>query len=215
MPEVVLNELVERYPVLGCVKDDIFNAYKVLEACFEKDCTLFTCGNGGSSADADHIVGEMLKAFVLPRPLLAKEQRFFKKSGFIGATDLMVKLQRGLKAVNLMSQTAIYSAATNDLNPDMGIAQTLCGLGRKEDVLLGISTSGNAKNIYYACQVAKMRKMKVIGLTGKSGGLLKSMADVCIVVPEKETFKIQELHLPIYHALCMMVEKRFFGSVEK
>ena len=215
MPQVVLETLVKRYPQLECVKSDIWNAYTILEACFAKDNTLFTCGNGGSSADADHIVGELLKAFVIKRPLPKSEQRFFKKSGFIGSIDLMNKLQSGLKAINLMSQTAIFSAASNDLGPEMGIAQTLCGLGRKGDVLLAISTSGNANNIYMACQVAKARKMKIIGLTGKTGGHLKSMSDVCIIAPEKETFKIQELHLPIYHALCIMVEKRFFGMEQE
>ena len=209
---MILEALVERYPVLKAVEADIHAAYEVLEECFSKDHVLFTCGNGGSAADADHIVGELVKAFVLPRPLPTAEKRFLKKCGFIGALDLMNKLQCGFRAVNLMSQTGIYTAATNDLGPDMGIAQTLCGLGRKGDVLLAISTSGNAKNIYLACQVAKARKIKVIGLTGKSGGLLKSMADVSIVVPEKETYKIQELHLPIYHALCQMVEEKFFGK---
>ena len=209
---MILEALIERYPVLMPVKADIQAAYEMLEECFSKDHVLFTCGNGGSAADADHIVGELVKAFVLPRPLPTSEKRFFKKSGFIGSLDLMNKLQCGFRAVNLMSQTGIYTAATNDLGADMGVAQTLCGLGRKGDVLLAISTSGNAKNLYLACQVAKARKMKIIGLTGKTGGLLKSMADVCIVVGENETYKIQELHLPIYHALCQMVEEKFFGK---
>ena len=212
MPDAILDELIAAYPVLKQVKSDVFAAYQVLEECFQRDHTLFTCGNGGSAADADHIVGELLKAFVLPRPLPVSEKRFLKKSGWINSLDLMKKLQCGLKAVNLMSQTAIFSAAENDLGADMGIAQTLCGLGRKGDCLLAISTSGNAKNIYLACQVAKARKIKIIGLTGKTGGLLKSMADVCIVIPSNETYKIQELHLPVYHALCRMVEKRFFGA---
>ena len=209
---MILETLMERYPVLMPVKADIQAAYDVLEECFSKDHVLFTCGNGGSAADADHIVGELVKAFVLPRPLPTSEKRFFKKSGFIGSLDLMNKLQCGFRAVNLMAQTGIYTAATNDLGADMGVAQALCGLGRKGDVLLAISTSGNAKNLYLACQVAKARKMKIIGLTGKTGGLLKSMADVCIVVGEKETYKIQELHLPVYHALCQMIEEKFFGK---
>ena len=206
----VFENLLSRYPVLGKCGDDIMAAYDILADCFKNDGCLFTCGNGGSAADADHIVGEILKGFVLKRPLPEADKTFLKSFGEQG-TMLADNLQCGLRATNLMAHTAAYTAAANDLGGDTGPAQQLNALGRRGDVLLGISTSGNAKNIALACMVAKLKGMKIIGMTGIGGGRLSELADVCIRVPERETYKVQELHLPVYHALCMMVEAAFFA----
>ena len=210
--EMALAELLERYPVLRECADDIVKAYNILYECFKKDGFLFTCGNGGSAADADHIVGELLKGFVMKRPLPQADREKLASLDELEGVELAEKLQMGFRAMSLMNQTAIFTAAGNDLGGDMGAAQQLNSLGRKGDVLLGISTSGNAKNVALACQVARLRGMKIIGLTGYKGGRLASLADVCIKVPAGETFVVQELHLPVYHALCIMVEKSFFVS---
>jgi len=204
------DELVRRYPSLSGLRQDAKAAFDILKNCFAKDGVLFTAGNGGSAADADHIVGEMMKGFLLKRPLSDDNKKRILDQGEPEAYDLIANLQCGFRAFNLMCQSAIYSAAANDLGGDMGPAQQLCSAGRPGDVLIAISTSGNAKNLALACQVAKMRGMKVIGMTGEGGGRLAKLADVCIRAPEKETFKVQELHLPIYHFLCIAVEKTFF-----
>lgn len=208
----ILDELLERYPCLEGCKGDLERAYIALVDCYRQDGTLFLCGNGGSAADADHIVGELAKGFCLRRPISEEEKAFYCQDE--RSRLLADQLQRGLKAVNLMAQMALNSATANDLDPRLGPAQALNALGRKGDVLLGISTSGNAQNLYFACKVAQARGMKVIGLTGKTGGLLKTEADICVCVPEKETFKVQELHLPVYHALCRMIETAFFGDAK-
>ncbi len=207
--KTVFENLITRYPILEQCRDDIWKAYEILAESFKNDGCLFTCGNGGSAADADHIVGEILKGFVLKRPLPNADKATLKSYGDEGAM-LADNLQCGLRAVNLMAHTGAYTAAANDLGGDTGPAQLLNGLGRKGDVLLGISTSGNAKNVYLACLVAKLKGIKIIGMTGIGGGRLAATADVCIRVPEKETYKVQELHLPVYHALCIMVECTFF-----
>ena len=210
--EKVLDELLVRYPVLGECRGEIMQAYRFLRDCFAGDHILFTCGNGGSAADADHIVGEIMKGFQLKRPLEEAEQATLRSNGELEGFQLASCLQQGFRAWNLMSQSAIYTAAQNDLGGDFGPAQQLCAAGRLGDVLLGISTSGNAVDVAAASQVAHMRGMKVIGMTGRSGGRLAKYADVCIRVPESETFKVQELHLPVYHALCIMVEYTFFDK---
>ena len=210
--ERALVRLLERYPVLEECKQDIVHSYDLLCDCFSRDGFLFTCGNGGSAADADHIVGEILKGFVLKRPLPDRDKEALKAFGEPEGTELADKLQMGLRAMSLMNQTAIFTAAGNDLGGDMGPAQQLNALGREGDLLLGISTSGNAKNVALACQVAKLRGMKIIGMTGAKGGRLATLADVCIRVPSCETFVVQELHLPVYHALCIMIEKTFFTN---
>ena len=206
------DELVKRYPSLETIRQDIKEAVKIIKNCFAKDGVLFTAGNGGSAADADHIVGELMKGFVLKRPLNDDNKKRILDQGEPEAYDLIANLQCGFRAFNLMCHSAIYSAAANDLGGDMGPAQQLCSAGRPGDVLLAISTSGNAKNLALACQVAKMRGMKIIGMTGEGGGRLAKLADVCIKAPEKETYKVQELHLPIYHFICIAVEKSFFDK---
>ena len=209
-PMKYLEELVERYPVLDAVKDDVRKAYELLEACYEQGGKLLIAGNGGSCADAEHIVGELMKGFVKRREVSDSFAECLRNADKVRGAELAKKLQGGLPAIALTGHAGLSTAYLNDVDGDLIFAQQTYGYGRPGDVLIGISTSGNAKNVMYAMTVAKALGMKTIGLTGKDGGALKREADVSVVVPETETFKIQELHLPVYHALCLMLEERFF-----
>ena len=209
-PMKYLEELVERYPVLDAVKDDVRKAYELLEACYEQGGKLLIAGNGGSCADAEHIVGELMKGFVKRREVSDSFAECLRNADEVRGAELAKKLQGGLPAIALTGHAGLSTAYLNDADGDLIFAQQTYGYGRPGDVLIGISTSGNAKNVMYAMTVAKALGMKTIGLTGKDGGALKREADVSVVVPETETFKIQELHLPVYHALCLMLEERFF-----
>ena len=209
-PMKYLEELVERYPVLDAVKDDVRKAYELLEACYEQGGKLLIAGNGGSCADAEHIVGELMKGFVKRREVSDSFADCLRSADELRGAELAKKLQGGLPAIALTGHAGLSTAYLNDVDGDLIFAQQTYGYGRPGDVLIGISTSGNAKNVMYAMTVAKALGMKTIGLTGKDGGALKREADVSVVVPETETFKIQELHLPVYHALCLMLEERFF-----
>lgn len=209
-PMKYLEELVERYPVLDAVKDDVQKAYELLEACYEQGGKLLIAGNGGSCADAEHIVGELMKGFVKRREVSDSFAECLRNADEVWGAELAKKLQGGLPAIALTGHAGLSTAYLNDVDGDLIFAQQTYGYGRPGDVLIGISTSGNAKNVMYAMTVAKALGMKTIGLTGKDGGALKREADVSVVVPETETFKIQELHLPVYHALCLMLEERFF-----
>lgn len=168
-------------------------------------------GNGGSAADAGHIVGELMKGFVKPRTLPRSFVDEMIKVDVEMGSVLGEKLQGALPAIALGGHVALSTAYLNDVDPLLGFAQQLNGYGTAGDVFLGISTSGNSKNILYACVAAKAKGMKVVGLTGGTGGRLKELADVTVVVPEKETYKIQEYHLPIYHWWCLALEERMFG----
>ncbi|GLB24699.1 hypothetical protein LXJ15735_09400 [Lacrimispora xylanolytica] len=209
-PMKYLEELMERYPSLSCVREEIKNAYEILEACYVNGGKLLIAGNGGSCADAEHIVGELMKGFVKRRSASPEFQETLKEIDPELGSALAEKLQGGLPAIALTGHPGLSTAFLNDVDGDMIFAQQTYGYGKKGDVLLGISTSGNSKNVMYAMTAARALGMKTIGLTGKDGGQLKRTADVSIVVPESETFKIQELHLPVYHALCLMLEERFF-----
>ncbi|MEY8354075.1 SIS domain-containing protein [Lachnospiraceae bacterium 54-53] len=209
-PMKYLEELVERYPVLSGVKDQVREAYGILVSCYETDGKLLIAGNGGSCADGEHIVGELMKGFVKRRAVPGAFAEALVREEPERGEELAKKLQRGLPAIALTGHPSLSTAFSNDVDGDMIYAQQTYGYGRKGDVFLGISTSGNSKNVMYGVAVAKALGMKTIGLTGRDGGLLKKAADVAIVVPETETFKIQELHLPVYHALCLMLEERFF-----
>ena len=206
----MLNELVMRYPVLGIVRDDVNKAYSLLEACYENGGKLLIAGNGGRAADAEHIVGELMKGFVKRRPLPKELKRALIDTDPIRGSELSEKLQQGLPAIALTNHAALSSAFANDVDGMLSYAQQVNGYGKEGDVFLGISTSGNSENVMYAAVTAKAKGMKVIGLTGRDGGKLAKLADVAIVVPEQETYKIQELHLPIYHALCLMLEDHFY-----
>lgn len=208
----MLNELLLRYPKLEVCKDDIIKAVVTIIDCYKNGGKLILCGNGGSCADCDHIVGELMKGFLKLRPLSEDQKSEMKKNCDLVDDELLSKLQGGLPAISLPSITALNSAFCNDVDPELVYAQPLMALGRKNDVLIAISTSGNSKNVFGAVKVAKALGVKVLGLTGKSGGKLKENANIAICVPEVETFKIQELHLPVYHYLCAAVEEYFFKN---
>ncbi len=203
-----IKELVQRYPQLTALEDKVRAAADMIIDCYRRGGTVYTVGNGGSAADASHIVGEFMKAFVKPRPVPSEDVEAFK--GCPDGDYLSSRLQCGFRAISLVTQEGITTAVQNDQGWDLGPAQELYSLARKGDVLIGISTSGNARNVHLACQVAKVRGVGIIGLAGKDGGLLAKDSDVAIVVPERETYKIQEFHLPIYHAICIAVEDAFF-----
>ncbi len=206
----ILEELTERYPELEAVRPAILEAYQLLENCYMRGGKLLIAGNGGSCADAEHIVGELMKGFVKRRRLPSALRLRLAECDEEHGADLAESLQGGLMAIALNGHPGLSTAFANDVDADMVFAQQLCGYGVAGDVFLGISTSGNSKNVDYAVTVAKAKGLKVIGLTGKDGGKLGQRADAAIIVPETETFKIQELHLPVYHALCLMLEERFF-----
>lgn len=208
----ILEELTERYPCLEAVRPQILEAYEILENCYMRGGKLLIAGNGGSCADAEHIVGELMKGFVKRRRLPAPLREKLKECDEENGAALAESLQGGLTAIALTGHAGLSTAFSNDVDADMIFAQQLCGYGVAGDVFLGISTSGNSKNVDYAVTVAKAKGLKVIGLTGRDGGRLGQRADAAIVVPESETFKIQELHLPVYHALCLMLEDRFFSD---
>lgn len=207
-----IDRLIERYPVLSVCKESIIDAYLILEECYMQDGKLLIAGNGGSAADAEHIAGELMKRFRRPRPVPADFASKLAAVDPVRGVDLAKNLECGLMAIPLVAHEAMTTAYINDVDGLGVFAQQLYGFGRKGDVFLGISTSGNSKNVLSATVVARALGIKVIGLTGKSGGELAKVADVAVCVPEEETYLIQELHLPVYHAWCMMLEERFFGS---
>ena len=199
----ILDELIERYPSLTGQRDNIIGVYKVLEESYSKDGKLLVAGNGGSAADSEHIVGELMKAFIKPRKLDNTLQDKLK--------SVDKNLQGALPSIAVTGHVGLSTAYLNDCNPLLSFAQQVNGFGNEGDVFLGISTSGNSENILYALVTAKAKGMKTIGLSGRDGGKMKEFCDEIIIVPERETFKIQELHLPVYHALCLMLEERFFA----
>lgn len=206
----MLNELLERYPVLKCIESDISAAADMLIEGFRGGNKLLLCGNGGSCADCEHIVGELMKGFLSLRPLTDGQKKQMKENCPDINDGYLSKLQRAVPAISLPSFTALNTAFCNDVDPELVFAQSLMGLGNQNDMLICISTSGNSANVVAAAKTAKALGLKTIGLTGKSGGKLKEICDVCLCVPETETFKVQELHLPVYHYLCAKVEKEIF-----
>ena len=206
-----LDLLVKRYPELVTVKGKIADMFEMIRECYESGGKLIIGGNGGSCSDAEHIVGELMKGFCSLRPLNDDmKQKLVEIDSEIGA-QLAENLQRGLPAVALSSHPALNTAFLNDVSGDMMYAQQINSIATEKDVLLAITTSGNAKNLRYAAVTAKAKGMKVVALTGKNGGVMNALADVNVVAPNNETYQIQELHLPIYHTLCLMLEEHFFG----
>lgn len=202
--------LISRYPVLECCEDSIIRAYFMLEESYVTGHKLLVAGNGGSAADSEHIVGELMKGFKLARKLdKAIAQKLIDENQELGKI-LAENLQGALPAIALDGHLALSTAYMNDCEPLLCFAQQVNGYGVDGDVFLGISTSGNSKNILYAAVTAHAKGMKVIGLTGAKNSKLEQMSDVCIKVPQTETYMIQELHLPVYHCLCLMLEDRFF-----
>ncbi|WP_182186921.1 SIS domain-containing protein [Pectinatus frisingensis] len=207
---LVINELMERYSALFICKKDITNALIAICNTYRHNHKLLICGNGGSAADSEHIVGELMKGFLLSRKLKHSLYQKLKNLYPENAAYFFNNLQESLPALSLVNQVALTTAFSNDQSADLVFAQQVLGLGNEGDILLGISTSGNSDNIIYAMQIAKAKHMITIALTGKTGGKLQNFSDICIKVPELNTYKIQELHLPIYHALCIAIENEFF-----
>ncbi|MBM7581521.1 D-sedoheptulose 7-phosphate isomerase [Caldicoprobacter guelmensis] len=209
-PMNIFQELMDRYPALKECREDILRAYEILVECYQKGNKVLIAGNGGSAADAEHIVGELMKGFMKKRVLPdTTKQLLLNKNTSLGSI-LAEKLQGALPAIALTSQSSIFTAFVNDVDPDLVFAQQVLGYGRPGDVFIGLTTSGNSPNILYAAYLAGVLGLKTIGFTGKSGGRLKDLCDVTIRVPADSTPKVQELHLPVYHALCAMVEEHFF-----
>lgn len=205
-----LQELIRRYPQLEPAKDSIKKAFNVLTESYSNGGKLLIAGNGGSASDAGHIAGELMKTFIKKRELPESFISGMKKIDPQISEYLIPRLQPGLPAISLSEHASLNTACINDIDGNITFAQQVYGYGKEGDVLLGISTSGNSKNVLYAAAVARVKKLKIIALTGGSGGKLKNQSDICICVPENDTWKIQELHLPVYHALCMMLEEYFF-----
>ena len=207
-----IDTLVRRYPQLESCKGDILQAYEILLETYKQGRKLLVAGNGGSASDSEHIVGELMKEFRLKRKVYAEQADAMMAIDPEMGKALAENLQGALPAICLTGHSALTTAFMNDANADLVFAQQVNGYGKKDDVFLGISTSGNSKNVCYAAITAKAKGLKVIGLTGAKESKLSSLADVCIRVPETETYKIQELHLPVYHCLCLMLEDYFFGE---
>jgi D-sedoheptulose 7-phosphate isomerase len=205
-----LEELIHRYPVLAPCRASIEASFRALEGCFASGGKLLVCGNGGSAADADHIVGELMKAYLRPRRLPEDAAARLRAADSALGPALAELLQGALPAVNLAAGSALLSAFGNDVRPELAYAQAAWGYGRRGDVLLGISTSGNAANVRSALVACRAAGITTIGLTGRSGGKMAGLCDILLSVPADRTFEIQELHLPVYHCLCAMVEERFF-----
>lgn len=210
--EIHLNYLIDRYPSLIVCKNSIASAYDILETAYKNGGKLLVSGNGGSASDSEHIVGELMKEFRLKRKVYGEQATALKKIDIELGQTLADNLQGALPAICLTGHSSLTTAFMNDANADLVFAQQVNGYGKADDVFLGISTSGNSKNVLYAAITAKSKGMKVIGMTGSKDNKLMTFADVCIRVPETETYKIQELHLPVYHCLCLMLEDRFFGE---
>ena len=197
-----LERLMKRYPMLAGMREELELVFCIMKDSYEKGGKLLVCGNGGSAADSDHIVGELMKGFYKQRRLPAAEKIRFGEQG--------EKLQGALPAIALSQHSALSTAFLNDVDPEMVFAQQVYGYGVEDDVFLGLSTSGNSVNVISAAKVAAAKGMKVIAMTGKDGGAMRELSDVCLVVPAQMTADIQEFHLPIYHALCAMLEDYFF-----
>ncbi len=208
---IELQKLFNRYPNLAVCKRQLEEAYEILETAFAQGRKLLVCGNGGSASDSEHIVGELMKEFKLKRKVFADQAETMKRIHPEMGAVLAENLQGALPAISLTGHSSLTTAFMNDSEPELIFAQQVNGYGKEGDVFLGISTSGNSRNVLYAAVTAKAKGLKVVGLTGQRESKLSALADVCIQVPEVETYKIQELHLPVYHCLCLMLEDHFFG----
>ena len=198
----IFSELISRYPDLKVCENEIYSSYKIIKECYTSGGKVLACGNGGSAADADHIVGELMKGFLLSRKI--------KEKALNGDDEILSHLQGALPAVSLDAHSALITAFANDLEFDYAYAQQVYGLGNKGDVLIALSTSGNSASVVNAVRAAGAKGVKSIGITGSKDSLMSEKCDVCIKLPETETFKIQELTLPVYHCLCAMLEADFF-----
>ena len=205
-----MKDLINRYPSLAAVSDDVVSAISLLKSTYENGGKLLLCGNGGSAADCDHIVGELMKSFKVKRPIAPALEDSLKRFGDDGAY-LAKTLEAGLPAVSLCEHNSLSTAYANDRTPDAVFAQQLSVLGNSGDTLLALTTSGNSRNCVLAAITARSKGMKVISITGESGGRIAQLSDVAIKLPEKETYLVQELTLPVYHYICAELENYFFN----
>ena len=211
-PSDELDGLISRHGALAPCREAIWSAFGLISGCYASGGKLLVCGNGGSAADGEHIVGELMKGFKLGRGVAGGVAgRLAELYGDEGRR-IAGTLQGALPAISLVGQVALNTAFANDVSPEMAFAQAVYGLGREGDVILAISTSGNARNVLCALRTARAVGMRTVGLTGAAGGGMAGLCDAAIKAPETETYKVQELHLPIYHALCAMLELEFFGG---
>jgi D-sedoheptulose 7-phosphate isomerase len=208
----LIDQLCERYPSLTVIKPAIAKACDQIIACYENGGKVLVCGNGGSCADSDHIVGELMKSFELKRPIRQEVKEKLEKIAPERGSYLAQHLQQGLPAISLTTHSALNTAVANDIDATIIFAQQVIGYGKENDILIGISSSGNSQNVVDACMVAQAMNLKVIGLTGETGGKMKEYCDTLINVPGRRTFMVQELHLPVYHVLCLATEHHFFGN---
>lgn len=208
----VIDNLIERYPSLDICKQDILQSVEMLINCYQNKNKLLICGNGGSASDSQHIAGELMKSFRLKRKIPIEIQEQIEDKFPQSSQYYIENLEEPLTAISLVGETSLITAYSNDKAPDLIFAQQVYGLSNAGDILLAISTSGNSKNVLYACEIAQIKGMKIIGLTGQSGGKMNNICDIIIKTPEIETYKIQEYHLPIYHAICLAIEEEFFGE---
>lgn len=202
----IFNELLERYPCLECCSDEIVSAYNIMTDGFSKGGKLLCCGNGGSAADCDHLVGELMKGFLKKRPLSEAEKEKLCDS------FMAQNLQKGLPAISLCAHSALMTAFENDVAPSLVFAQQIYAYANPDDFLIVFTTSGNSENIVFALKAAKAKGIKSIAVTGINESKCSALADVCIKLPETETFKVQELTLPVYHCLAAMIEDNFFEN---
>lgn len=210
-PETIFKKLYEDYPVLSINKEDIENAYCLLKKCAEENAFVYCCGNGGSAADSEHITGELMKGFILKRPLSDAEKEKFQCVD--GGHDIAAKLQKGIRCISLVSQTGVISAFANDIDPSLVYAQQVYAYAKSEhDVLIALSTSGNSANVVNAVKAAKAAGIKTVSITGEKNSKLSSVSDVTIKLPTTVTYEVQELTLPVYHALCAAVEAHMFNE---
>lgn len=210
----IVKNLISRYPKLENIEDNLYLAIEELKITYNNGGKILVCGNGGSAADSLHIVGELMKSFVLPRKVKQEYENKFKEL-FPEDADYFIKnLQEGISSLSLVNEVGLLTAYGNDNAPDLAFAQQVYGHGKKGDILIAISTSGNSKNVIYAMKVAKIKEIKVISLTGRDGGKIKPLSDINLNVDEKETYRIQEYHLPIYHNLCLALENELFSEEE-
>lgn len=208
----ILQQFIDKHTNLSYLEEPITKAVDIIAGTIEMGGKLLICGNGGSSSDADHIVGEFMKSFEMKRPVNMSLQEKLRELSHERGRMLAECLQQGLPAISLSAHTSLMTAIANDINSDVVFAQQVAGYGKKGDVLLALSTSGNSQNVIDALIVAKAKRLITIGMTGETGGKMKGFCDVLINVPEKRTVSVQELHLPVYHCICRMVEATLFNS---
>jgi len=210
---MIIEDLLRRHPALEVCRGDIVAACEAVINSYEEGGKVLTCGNGGSAADADHIVGELMKSFEGRRPVDESLWRDLVEVDPSRGAYLAEKLQTGLPAISLNAHTALITAVANDIDAALIFAQQVAAYGREEDILIALTTSGNSRNVVDAAITAKAMGMTVVGMTGEGGGKLKEFSDILIAVPARRTAEVQEYHLPVYHAICKAVEEAFFGTM--